>query len=153
MGDYDEPRPPGRARSGRGLAVVAAIAALAVGLAGGYLLRAGTEASTVATAPPSSTPRPPSTTAAPPPPASRCLEIADLGGAVVVQLESAARSLAALDPSGLRAVLGEVQRLRDELRRDVDACRAQAGGSEDTADPPTPTPAAPSMPMPTSTPG
>ncbi|MCO1660911.1 hypothetical protein [Pseudonocardia humida] len=125
MGDYDEPATAGSA-SGRWRTALVVVAALAVGLVAGYLLRGGTEPAQPVAAPSSTAPAPSPTTAAAPSP---CVEIAEGGSDLVAQLEQAAQAIGALDPTALRAVLDEVQRLRTELEADAASCRAQAEGS------------------------
>ena len=105
------------------------VAALAVGVGLGYVWRSTTEPA------PSPSAAPPATAApAPPPPAapttvpSPCVAVAQRGSDVLAQVDAAARAVAAVDPATLRQVLDEVRRLRDELQRDVDACRGQASG-------------------------
>jgi hypothetical protein len=133
MGDYDDADDAvgsGGSRPRRWAAVLAVVAALAVGVGLGYLWRTVTE--------PAASPGGPPPAAAPPttpPPAapiaapSPCVAVAQRGSDVVAQLDAAAKAVAALDPAALRQVLDEVRRLRDELQRDVDACRRQGGAA------------------------
>ena len=126
MGDYDDADTTGP-RSPRGWpVVVAVVAALVVGVGLGYLWRTATEPVPVA-APPAPVTAPPTTPA--PVDTSPCVAVAQRGTDVLAQLDRAARAVGALDPAALRQVLDEVRRLRDELQREVDACRGQVGGA------------------------
>ena len=139
MGDYDEADDAvgsGGSRPRRWTAVLAVVAALAVGVGLGYVWRSMTEP-----APPPAAAPPAAAAPATPPPApttvpSPCIAVAQRGSDVLAQLDAAARAVAAVDPATLRQVLDEVRRLRDELQRDVDACRGQVSGG-----PPAVTPA------------
>lgn len=129
MGDYDYPRLPGRANRRRWRSVLLVVAALAVGLVAGYLLRFASEPSAVVSAPATSVPTPPPTATEPPPPPAPCAEVAQLGTDLIAELERAARAIGELNPTALRAVVDEVERLRDELQREVDECRGRARGT------------------------
>lgn len=125
MGDYDDSdvsREPNR----RWRSLIAVVAALVVGVGLGYLWRSAAEPAPPPVAPPPATAPP----AAPPPTVpSPCVAVAQAGTDVLAQLDAAARAVGALDPAALRQVLDEVRRLRDELQRDVDACRDQMGST------------------------
>jgi hypothetical protein len=127
MADGDPGAPaaaPERPRRRGWSLLLAVVAALAVGVGLGYLWRSATEpAPPPVAAPPA--PAPPTTS--PPAAPSPCAAIAQRGNDLLAQLEAAARAAGALDPAALRQVLDEVRRLRDELQRDVDACRGQTG--------------------------
>ncbi len=147
MGDYDDPDLVGRAPAGRMLPVLLALGALAVGLVAGYLLRAGTE-------PPAPVAAPPTTVVAPPPPPptappSPCVAIAQGGTELIAELERAVRAIGALDPTELRGVLDEIQRLRTELQNEVDACQSQVGGTTGPGTPGEPIGPPPAVPPPT----
>jgi len=120
MGDYDDVGPEGSRRR-RWTFLLAVVAALAVGVGLGYVWRS------VAEPTPAPAPSPPPAAAPPttPPPAlpPPCAAIAQRGSNLLTQLDAAARAVGAFDPAALRQVLDEVRRLRDELQRDVDACR------------------------------
>jgi hypothetical protein len=88
-------------------------------------------------------------TTSPPVVPSPCVAIAQRGTDLLAQLDAAARAVGALDPAALRQVLDEVRRLRDELQREVDACRGQVGGAPAPASPgPEPPSAVPPAPVP-----
>jgi hypothetical protein len=131
--DEDEPRGPRR----RGwMLLLAVAAALVVGVGLGYVWRSATEPDPPPVAPPPMAAPP---TTSPPVVPTSCVGIAQLGSDLLAQLDAAARAVGALDPAALRQVLDEVRRLRDELQREVDACRGQVGGPS-ASTPPTPAP-------------
>jgi hypothetical protein len=124
MGNYDVPEgdAPGTAPAQRGappwVIVGTAVAALVIGLGGGYLIGARTSAEPAATAAP--TPAPSTTvTTAPAPP---CLAAGQTGAAVLEQLELAVQAIGALDPTALRGVLDRLQPLQADLERSVASC-------------------------------
>jgi hypothetical protein len=133
MGDYDDADDAddavgsGGSRPRRWTAVLAVVAALAVGVGLGYLWRTVTEPASSPGPPPAAAPPTTPPAAAPTAAPSPCVAVAQRGSDVVAQLDAAAKAVAALDPAKLRQVLDEVRRLRDELQRDVDACRGQGG--------------------------
>jgi hypothetical protein len=126
MGDYDDADTSEPRR--RWWPAVAVVAALVVGVGLGYLWRTATEPLPVA-APPAPVTSPPATPV--PVDTSSCVAVAQRGTDVLGQLDRAARAIGALDPAALRQVLDEVRRLRDELQREVDACRGQLSGAPD----------------------
>jgi hypothetical protein len=127
MGDYDDAADDPQVRSRRRWwPLLAVVAALVVGVGLGYLWRSATEPVPVA-APPPPVAAPPTTPPAPAAP-SPCVAVAQGGTDVLAQLDTAARAVGARDPAALRQVLDEVRRLRDQIQRDVDACRSAAGG-------------------------
>ncbi len=131
MGYYEDPAVSGQARRSRGV-VLAVIVALVVGTGAGYLLRTVTEP--VAVEPPAALAPAPAPPPAPRP--SSCAAVAQRGTALLDQLEGAVAAIGALDPAALRAVVDEVRRLRDELQRDVDACRNGVTGDPAIGAPP-----------------
>ena len=140
MGDYDEADDAvgsGGSRPRRWTAVLALVAALAVGVGLGYVWRSMTEpAAPPAAAPPAAATPASAAAGTPTTVPSPCIAVAQRGSDVLAQLDAAARAVAAVDPAILRQVLDEVRRLRDELQRDVDSCRGQVSGG-----PPAVTPA------------
>ncbi len=155
MGDYDydertnDAGASGGSRRRGWTLLLAVVAALAVGVGLGYVWRSVTEPDPLPAAPPPVA-APPTT----PPPVvpSPCVAIAQRGTDLLAQLDAAARAVGALDPAALRQVLDEVRRLRDELQREVDACRGQVGGAPAPAppvpEPPAAVPPAPVLPAP-----
>jgi hypothetical protein len=161
MGDYDydehtdDAGAPAGSRPRGWTLLLAVVAALAVGVGLGYVWRSVTEPDPPPVAPPPVA-APPTT----PPPVvpSPCVAIAQRGTDLLAQLDAAARAVGALDPAALRQILDEVRRLRDELQREVDACRGQVGGAPAPASPgpvppalvpPAPVPPTPVAPAPT----
>ena len=141
MGDYDadDAGAPGGSRRRGWTLLLAVVAALAVGVGLGYVWRSATEPDQPPVAPPPVAAPP---TTSPPVVPSPCVAIAQRGSDLLAQLDAAARAIGALDPAALRQVLDEVRRLRDELQREVDACRGQVGGTPAPAFP-APVPPAP----------
>jgi hypothetical protein len=128
MGDYGydyDAGAPGVSRRGRWWLLLAVVAALAVGVGLGYGWRSATGAEAPPAAPPPVAAPP---TTSPPVVPPSCATIAQRGGELLAQLDAAARAASALDPAALRQILDEMRRLRDELQREVDACRSQVGG-------------------------
>jgi hypothetical protein len=127
MGDYDDADPgqPGGPRRRGWTLLLCVVAALVVGVGLGYLWRSVTEPAPLPQAPPPVA-APPTVTPTPAVP-SPCVGVAQRGTDVLAQLDAAARAIGALDPTALRQVLDEVRRLRDEMQREIDACREQAG--------------------------
>jgi hypothetical protein len=134
MGYHEDPAVPGQVRRPPGV-VLAVIVALVVGVGAGYLWRTVTEP--VPVEPPAAlapAPAPASPPRAPVP--SSCAAVAQRGEALLDQLEGAVAAIGALDPTALRAVVNESRRLRDELQRDVDACRNGVTGAPAIESPP-----------------
>jgi hypothetical protein len=114
-----------RPRSRRLLIAGLALLMLAIGLVAGFVLRPLIEPPAAAPAPPAVSPSSP---VPPPPPASAaCRRVAQDGGDLLVQLERAVAAIAALDPAALRQVVDAVERLQDDLQREVDACDTGSG--------------------------
>jgi hypothetical protein len=144
MGDYDydehtnDAGAPGGSRRRGWTLLLAVVAALAVGIGVGYVWRSAIEPDPPpVAAPPVAAPL----TTPPPVVPSPCVAIAQRGTDLLAQLDAAARAVGALDPAALRQVIDEVRRLRDELQREVDACRGQVGGAPAPATPAPATPA------------
>jgi hypothetical protein len=123
--------------------VLVALSTLILGLVAGYLFRAATEPQAPQPAPPSASPRPPVTPAEPPPVAAPCSAAAERSEELLTQLDRAVQAIVALDPSALRAVVDEVERLQAQMRRALDECGAIAGPGTGTGPP---VPAAPTTP-------
>jgi hypothetical protein len=154
MGDYDDAGASGGSRRRGVTLLLAVVAALAVGVGLGYVWRSATEPDPPPVAPPPVAAPP---TTSPPVVPPQCVAIAQRGSDLLAQLDAAARAVGALDPAALRQVLDEVRRLRDELQREVDACRGQVGGTPAPVSPaplspapvsPTPVAPAPTAPAP-----
>ena len=141
MGHYDDPelsaetRPPRRGRI-----ALTAVAALAAGLFGGYLLRYLTE-ETPAPPPPAPITAPAVAPAAPPPDRTPCVRVAENGSALVGQVQRGVTAIGHLDPQELQRVLDEIQRLQGEMTASIGGCQQEFAT-------PAPTPAAPPAPVP-----
>jgi hypothetical protein len=130
MGDYDDAADPSGPHR-RCWPVLAAAAALLVGVGLGYVWGSATEPVPEA-APAVPVTAPPT---APPVDTSSCVAVAQRGTEVLAQLDRAARAIGALDPATLRQVLDEIRRLRDELQREVAACRDLLPGAPEPSAP------------------
>lgn len=109
------------ARRSRAAIAALVVTALLLGGAAGYLLASFTVRSgppPAAVAPPAPPPPPP--VAASPTP---CGDAAQRGTQLLAALDRAVRAIADLDPGALRAVVDEVEQLRDAMRAEVEACR------------------------------
>ena len=119
MSSDGKARRPARLR--RSLVIVLV---LVVGVVGGYALRALTEPT-----PTPAAPAPPTQQAAPAVPApAPCIAVADRAEELTAQLERAVQAVAALDPAALREIVDEVERIHDEMRPAVQACRTASSG-------------------------
>lgn len=121
MAAEDDP-PPCPADRRRSLLVVSVLAALMTGGAVGYVIGSWAPAPP----PPVAAPLPPTPPPVPAGPAP-CTDVAQRGTDLLASLDRAARAIAELDPAGLRDVVDEIERLRDALRTDVQACRERSG--------------------------
>lgn len=128
MGDYDDPELTGQDRRRRPLLpIAAAVLALVVGLAVGYVVGGGTSressVAVVETAPPSV---PPTADAAPDPDTPQpCLTAGAAGAQVLEELNAAVQAIGALDPTALREILDRLQPLQRELESAVAGCGSQ----------------------------
>lgn len=130
MGDYDEPEHPREVTRRRPfLAIGAAVLALVIGLAVGFVVGGGTSrestVSSVETAPESPAP----TTTGPPDlhTPQPCLAAGAAGTQVLAELEAAVAAIGALDPTALRRILDRLQPLQRDLQDAVAACGSQGG--------------------------
>lgn len=130
MGDYDDPELTADGSRRRPfLAIGAAVLALVIGLAVGFVAGGGTSressVASVETAPQS----PPPTTAGPPDPQTPqpCLAAGAAGSQVLAELEAAVAAIGALDPTALRQILDRLQPLQRDLQDAVAACGSQSG--------------------------
>lgn len=118
----DENPPARPAHRRRVLVVALVIAAFVVGGAVGYVIGSLTNGAP----PPVAAPLPP-----PPPPVpagpAPCADVAQQGSDLLAALDRAVRAIADLDPGALRAMVNEIEQLRDALRADVQACRERTG--------------------------
>jgi hypothetical protein len=138
MGHYDDPGLSERPRHRSWWIAVAVLVSLAAGVGVGYLWRSATEPAAVADRPAVELPAP-APAPAPQPAPGPCVAVAQGGTDLLTQLDRAVGAIGAFDPAGLREVVAEVGRLRDQLERDVAACRGRGSGAPGPAPgPPTP---------------